>query len=663
MPIRALLPLLLCSACIAPWAVMPAGVPHFGRAVFPPGSQQVEIPVAEHDLLRGVFVPGQPGAPVVLHLLEAMASVSLGCLPEDRELGGCGFPVLWDLQGLGYASLMVDYRGVGASTGSRHIDHLVEDARAMWGEAVARAGGDAQRVVVRSTSLGTIGAADLILQGRRPGLWLMFAPIYGETVASNVLHASLSAPVAWLADSLSRSVSTVSLDAAVAAAGCPTVGFLHDNRKDVFLSPLEHDRLQEALERRSFPCHRLNQNHIECAGGGHWIRPEERQLLRELFGCLAPVDARVAQALAVGRAEDAADSRVLARLRLLASAVECAPELALAAARSWVPPSAVLPWTAWLERRSVACRDRRSLEDWQRIFDLDHPSGTLDAHLMARIAPWLLARDLQCAAVGLDALATAFADPNPRECLVQTYYDGNWVGRWALGLQVCQPVLATACDVSDPHLAISRIHATLAGARGVAWRSQPMPKAEEAQYSINAWVLAQGPTALDEEAGFAAAPDAMAGLDPAVLREVFLAELHHATASVPEALAVAEEAAEVTPWIDLPGLFAALLHVARGHTLAPSLASWLDESWLRRAVMKTRGMPWDALCALATGLLLADAAAGVEADPPARAIVQFAKDLVPARPTATRGLEVWRAGTWRPEPLPARSRQNRAARR
>ncbi len=45
-------------------------------ARFPPGTELVEIPLPSGEQLRGVFVPSDPGAPVVLHLLESSGSVA-----------------------------------------------------------------------------------------------------------------------------------------------------------------------------------------------------------------------------------------------------------------------------------------------------------------------------------------------------------------------------------------------------------------------------------------------------------------------------------------------------------------------------------------------------------------------------------------------------------
>src|SRR6185369_9584719 len=110
-----------------------------------------EVEVEPGVRLRGVFVPSDPGAPVVLHLLESGGSVTSVDFPYSG--------VVAQLSDLGYASLILDYRGVGESDGERSVDHLRPDALAMWGEALRRAGaadGAARCVVVRATSIGSV---------------------------------------------------------------------------------------------------------------------------------------------------------------------------------------------------------------------------------------------------------------------------------------------------------------------------------------------------------------------------------------------------------------------------------------------------------------------------------------------------------------------------
>jgi alpha-beta hydrolase superfamily lysophospholipase len=162
-PFRALLAAL---GSTAPPALLAAGFPRLevGETNFPPGTEAVELPVPG-GLLRGAFVPSDPGAPVVLHLLESMGSVTYG---THHALG---YPVLWELRDRGFASLMIDYRGVGASEGWRSPRNVREDAQAMFAEARRRTGGRSHRVVLRGASFGTLASPRCSSTGRGRGRW------------------------------------------------------------------------------------------------------------------------------------------------------------------------------------------------------------------------------------------------------------------------------------------------------------------------------------------------------------------------------------------------------------------------------------------------------------------------------------------------------------
>jgi hypothetical protein len=119
-------------------------------SAYPPEARHIEVARSDGTALRGVFAPAHDGAPVVLVLQEASASAGATRLGWGK--------LAWQLRDLGFATLVVDYAGVGLSAGERDVRNLLEDARTMWAEALARAGGDPQRVVLRASSLGTIAA-------------------------------------------------------------------------------------------------------------------------------------------------------------------------------------------------------------------------------------------------------------------------------------------------------------------------------------------------------------------------------------------------------------------------------------------------------------------------------------------------------------------------
>jgi len=136
-------------------------------------AQEIEAAPGVH--LRGILFPSDAGAPLVLHLLDAGASV------DARQANyGIAFEQLADL---GIASLAFDYSGVGRSGGERSPANLARDAGAMWRHALELAGGDSGRVAVRGVSLGTLAIAELLRAGARPAAVVLVAPVHPRTVA------------------------------------------------------------------------------------------------------------------------------------------------------------------------------------------------------------------------------------------------------------------------------------------------------------------------------------------------------------------------------------------------------------------------------------------------------------------------------------------------
>lgn len=174
--------LLLSNAgCITPPLLRRAVENRIWLGEFPHGAETVEVPVPDGSKLRGVFVPGDPGAPIVLHFLESGGSVAKG------THGFPSYQVLCDLRACGFASLLLDYRGNGVSTGVLSPVNLREDAELMWREALRRAGGDATRVVVRSLSIGALPAASLIDDGAAPRAIFLLAPVRAETAVGHYI--------------------------------------------------------------------------------------------------------------------------------------------------------------------------------------------------------------------------------------------------------------------------------------------------------------------------------------------------------------------------------------------------------------------------------------------------------------------------------------------
>lgn len=665
MPSLALLiALLLCCAltgCISPWAVMEGGFPDFTKAMLPPGTERIEVPVGDGAMLRGVFVPGEPGAPVVLHVLEAKGSVTLGCAPEVAELGHCGFPVLWDLQELGYASVMLDYRGVGASSGDRHVDHLLDDTRAMWNEAVRRVGGDASLVVLRTVSLGAVGSGPLVTAGLHPAAWILFAPVDGATVASNVLYANLWSPIAWLADCLATNVSDSPLLPALAAGDFPLLCYLPREPGDAFLTAEEHAQICAAVEARKGQCVKLNPEHISCAGGGHWLRPEERRLLGDLFGTIAPVDARVAAALATGGPSDADDPRTMARLRLLGSAVNAPPALLLAGARSTVPPSAMLPWVSWLGRRAFVEGTTRTLAQWQETLQLDDVSGPLRADLIARLAPWLLAHDQQQGPLDESALIEPML-AGDSEGVFERYYPTHRTEDFRLGgLMMHALTAAGGMEGANARHWPRRATRTLTKARGKIGGEPAPPDARWAGSSP--WLR----SSLEDIGNFAAMPPALAGLQRELLWDVFTTSLPEdafalRAAAVDHAVALRAALAENPHYCDVPALIVASFATSADGTFP----AW-PLSWIARHAAYLTTVPWHAQLILAQNwqslskkrapelhVVFAEWRLLTHPDndlckPPQERLADYAALCLPARTMPDPWeIEVWRHGHWCP---------------
>jgi len=304
-----LLPLFLLAGCITPPAVSAAGGSDVFLRLMPPGAERVAVPVDGDVKVRGVFVPGEPGAPVVVHLLGSGASVSLSYAPA----------LFWEMYDRGLASLALDYRGVGPSEGSRSPKHLRGDAHAAFAEAVRRAGAPG-RVVVRGTSIGTLAATALLEDGKKPAAVVLFAPVRGETVAKNWLYHNWWDVFAFPMSLLLRSTTDVRLVPALEACDVPLLVFFPE--RDMFVPPDEMALVDAAVRAAGGTAvHVDGATHLGVAGRGFGLPAEESALYARLFPGIPDVAARVAEALrgvpadALGEAERAGLEALVARRR------------------------------------------------------------------------------------------------------------------------------------------------------------------------------------------------------------------------------------------------------------------------------------------------------------------------------------------------------------
>lgn len=262
----ALAVLAVASACITPPAVLAAlDVDRDGfLSRYPASSETIELPRDSGGVLRGVFVPAGDGAPVVLHLLESSGSVASSFVPHG--------PLCAELADLGFASLVVDYSGVGVSDGERSVLNLAADARAMWTEAVKRAGGE-QRVIVRATSLGTIASSRLIADGARPrGLeWIL--PVDPKTVSGRFADHFYGPLVGAFARVFLRPIADIGPLDVAEHLSVPTLVLVA--REDSFLSLDERRRLETRLHEGPHSIRERPGDHFELTAFSMLLAPEE----------------------------------------------------------------------------------------------------------------------------------------------------------------------------------------------------------------------------------------------------------------------------------------------------------------------------------------------------------------------------------------------------
>lgn len=372
-----LLALACCGACFAPPAVLPAERGDLSKVLreLPGGTRIVEIPAEDGALLRGVFVPAEAGAPICVHLFGATDTVAAHNYPQRH--------LLRELRELGVASLMLDYRGVGVSDGERHVDHLRGDALALWNEALRRADGDAGRVALRATSLGTIAAAELLALGIRPAGIVLIAPVLPGTVVeryARVEHGWYGPPLAKL---LFRAVSDVDVIAQLRTAGVPVLARASDG--DRFIGDDERAALRACVE-----C--LPRSHWASETGGHYfsalqgrgVPAAEIEFWRATIGTRVDAMTRFLQWRArldeadFGRVSAAPDA--LARFRELATYKLYGDPARFAAAALEFPTTELARrFLTAFEAAQIPKRwpEHASVDDWCRMLSSADPAGEL----------------------------------------------------------------------------------------------------------------------------------------------------------------------------------------------------------------------------------------------------------------------------------------------
>jgi hypothetical protein len=349
-------------------------------AAYPPETEVIELTAANGEVLRGVFIPADEDAPVVLHLLETTGSAFSDKLGYDALAS--------QIADLGLASLLVDYRGVGTSQGKRSPKHFSEDVELMWNEAVRRAGRP-ERVLLRGVSLGTIAVTVLLEQGARPGAVELLLPVRAETVTAKFARDVYGSLLSFVARIAYGDVAPVDLYAILDAVDVPLLVITAE--EETLMSAAELATLEEVVERgldRTFLVH----------PGDHYLAAiEARALLTKELpffteGLPESLATEVARRARSARALSGLDDELSARFpagsperarfdAVAAFALRADPVHVAAAALAGTPPlsAARLRWRT--ERRPV---EPTTPETLRAFYDLSDPAGRLPIDLIER---------------------------------------------------------------------------------------------------------------------------------------------------------------------------------------------------------------------------------------------------------------------------------------
>lgn len=383
--LKALLLSLAFASCFTPPVILAAHNPGWTLETshYPSDATIVDCESANGPTLRGLFVPSDEGAPLVVHFAESGASISASLHVRGQYEA---------LAEIGFASLAIDYRSVGLSDGEPAPKRIAEDARRIYAHALELVDGVESRLLLRGTSIGSVAVAALLADGAQPGAVIIHAPILAETVAVRFGFATRWDPLVWLVRPFLSSFSDASLVDELAKCSAPLFVSSHPN--DELLNESEFRQLKKVVESGGglFVVRKSSSfsfgtvpGHIRVTLLSYKVYPEERRFLEAAFAGTPDVEARLAKVFkegdrdAVARAlnSPAIEGRLralVARTRKVEANVLLAAAIQLAdvdQALLWLAPSQ----TPWSQKEGVY--NELSFAELTNLFNLSDPSGEL----------------------------------------------------------------------------------------------------------------------------------------------------------------------------------------------------------------------------------------------------------------------------------------------
>ena len=403
------------ASCITPPVVAEAHYEGWAleSSAYPQDAHFVEIAYGDGDgedaaqpMLRGLFVPSDIDAPVVVHFAESGASLTASPLARGQYHA---------LAEIGFASLAVDYRGVGLSDGEPSPRKLGDDALAIWTTALGLVDGDADRLIVRGASLGTVATSSLLARGVRPAACIAFAPVRPSTVARLYGYALYWDPLVWFVAPLLRSFSPGDPLKWFSKPGIPRLVVIHPG--DELLGERDFERLKQGVEASGGtvevpallytkttsddPVAKALRKHIALTHGSYSVSAVEEEFLKELFPSVPDIDARARWVERFGWPEAVetvwSDEALRARLEIpLRRHRLLPPNLVLAAAQQLTDDEleAFEAWFMGPVGQGVRAAFRsKSFASLSLLLDLEDPGGRLPVDYILE-ARKLLGNDL-----------------------------------------------------------------------------------------------------------------------------------------------------------------------------------------------------------------------------------------------------------------------------